>query len=295
MRGSKCLVASLALSLFPALAIASDGLTKAQPADSNKVPWVQPDGTVKLVNPGEVENAVTAGDLIPVRLPSGERIMVPRVSVGPLVKSVYELEDQLTETLNQKFPAPVTPALGGLEGLGFGVGIGVNVTSKQGVDEARIANGAVVVESESKARPQLWLEAHYSLKKSNAEYLTWNCTVSTCYEYDVIQKKYRLHRQGEAIYKRARWTYGPFFAVQVSGDGQIINGAAIGGLISWRRVAADQGLQGTAFNLGLGVSTYRQRQLANGLTDGAAAEEGTVIEYRETDEVGLLILFSVGL
>ncbi len=179
-----------------------------------------------------------------------------------------------------------------ISGLGFGVGIGVNTLSKKSIESAKIINNAVIVENESRKKTQFWLEAHYSFGK---QYTTWKCLADECFVYNIRNEQNEPIKKGEIYFRPKRFFHGPFFAVNVSDSDSVINGSALGYMLSWRKVDEREKPTGMYFNLGFGASTSRIKELGGGLQEGQTVPAGTQIEYKTRDANGLLVLFSVGL
>jgi len=179
-----------------------------------------------------------------------------------------------------------------ISGFGFGVGIGVNTLSKKTVDDAQIVNNVVRIESESKRTTQIWLEVHYSFGR---QYSTYKCTAKKCLVYDIIEKKLKQIKEDDTYFKPKRFFHGPFFAINMSDTQSVINGAALGYMASWRKIDAKENPTGSFFNLGFGLSSTRIQELRGDLVDGQTVSAGTQVEYKNTDDLGFLVLFSVGL
>ena len=179
-----------------------------------------------------------------------------------------------------------------ISGFGMGAGIGANILDSKEISSAIIVNNVVRVTSTNSIKNQFWLEAHYNFGK---EYITYECNAFNCLVQDIEENKRKKINKGDTFFKARRVFHGPFFAVNVSDSNSIINGVALGYMLSLRKVGSNESPTDNYFNIGIGLSTTRIQSLANGLSDGDVVEAGTQIEYRTDDETGILILFSVGI
>lgn len=141
----------------------------------------------------------------------------------------------------------------------FGFGLGLSFTIDTGdndrVKSAEVVDGVVRVTDEENGIPRLVLEGHYFFNSSYG------------------------------------FGYGPFVAVQ-PGDDEIINSAALGGMIGFRK---DD--NSNSWNIGLGIAADPNVQI---LGDGIEENEPlpgneTDVRYKETTQYGLMILFSTSL
>lgn len=177
--------------------------------------------------------------------------------------------------------------------LGLGVGIGVNFLGADDISDASVINGRIHVNNSEKNKVQLWLESHYLF---GGDYSQWACKKTPCKVKDAETQEIRLLNKGDIYFRNRRFYHGPFFAVQVSDGDSLLQGAALGYMISLRRVGTPSATGEVArhFNLGIAASTSKIKTLGSGQTDGAEISGGSQITYSTKSETGVLLLFSVG-
>jgi hypothetical protein len=180
--------------------------------------------------------------------------------------------------------------------FGFGAGIGVNyLGGAKDINNARVTDGTIEVGDSIGVKTQLWLETHYRLGDM---FKTLRCTEAECnpVPYDKT-KPVPIKKNGTwQVFRKFGW--GPFFAVQVGDDNSIINGAALGVLISLNKSKYDSASDTStsrAFNIGIGVSTQRIQGLALGLREGDAVGDETQVTYKNYNRTGVLLLFSTNI
>lgn len=183
-------------------------------------------------------------------------------------------------------------------GFGAALGVAVDTGEVDRVEEASVVNGIVRVSKETNTSARVMLETHYLFEANRRKFLAvgdpWN------------------------------WGWGPFVAIQ-PGSEDLIETLGGGFLVSFRRcispgadlpvtvAAADEQRDGKApterktedcagdaekrrgaFNVGVGVVLDPSARV---LGDGLAANEPlppgeTDIRFKETDQWGVLVLFS---
>lgn len=186
--------------------------------------------------------------------------------------------------------------------FGFGAGIGVNsLVGANDVSNGRVSNGRVEVGSSESIKTSLWLETHYLF---GGYYVAHKCLSDSCLAVNVNEtdtKKMNdvnLYKKEQIFVSFKRFRWGPFFAIQLAADDQIINGAALGGMVSLIRTngkKSDGTLNQTAFNLGLGISSTRYQALANGLSEGDSVSADTQVITNTRNRIGLVLLFSTNI
>jgi hypothetical protein len=183
-------------------------------------------------------------------------------------------------------------------GFGAALGVAVDTGEVDRVEEATVVNGVVRVSKESNTSARVMLETHYLFEANRRKFLAvgdpWN------------------------------WGWGPFVAIQ-PGSEDLVENLAGGFLVSFRRcispgavvpqavAAAEDTREGKpaperksddcegdaakrrgAFNVGVGVVLDPSAKV---LGDGLVANEPlppgeTEIRFKETDQWGVLVLFS---
>ena len=172
--------------------------------------------------------------------------------------------------------------------FGMGIGIGVNSTSVDYINNAAIVDGRVNITDSESIRTQLWLEAHYLF---GGEYSKWTCE-DGCMVYDEFEGKPKEVPSGGSYYRNRRFYHGPFFAVQVSDGDSLFNGVALGYMISLKKTSKSSAGNDRYFNLGLGVSSTKVRAINGDYSDGEEFT-GNQLTFKNSTETGVLLLFSV--
>lgn len=179
------------------------------------------------------------------------------------------------------------------KGFGFGVALGavIDTGGRDRIDSARRdPNGIVRVEQDSNTRANFMLESHYFFKTTSDFPVGWllGWLPGECW-----QDKFTFVKAGQ-------WGWGPFVAIQ-PGTANIIQAVGIGAMIGWKApdaisIPKSEGSfrAGNSFNLGVGVMLdVKQRVLGDGIHANQPLPAGeTEIRYRETSQIGALILFS---
>lgn len=148
------------------------------------------------------------------------------------------------------------------QGLSLGVGLSLTLDmgSHDRVNGAELVNGLVRVSEEENARARIMLESHYFFTPDGP-----------LLNVD----------QGD-------WGVGPFVAIQ-PGEGEIIEAAALGLMIGFRRKN-----EPGSWNIGVGV-VYdpKTKTLGDGLEPNAPLPAGeTEIRYKQRSQNGIVILTS---
>lgn len=158
--------------------------------------------------------------------------------------------------------------------LGFdwsaGIGVTYDLESEPRIDSAKVVNGTVRVEEESRSIPRVVLETHYLFgypTKENGD------------------TRGRCKDDGDKICKG----HGPFVAVQ-SSDKKLLESFATGYMFGWRRDSK----QTWGFNVGLGVALDPSVQV---LGDGIKADQAlptgeTEVRFKKVDRWGGFLMFS---
>lgn len=164
----------------------------------------------------------------------------------------------------------------------FGFGAAITVTVDYGahdrVDEASLVNGVVRVSKERNVIARIMLETHYLFAPDS-----------------------RFLGRGAA---KEDYGWGPFFAVEPGGDGDLVDAVALGVLWSFSKGISDPGTPRVrdgqirkAFNLGVGIVVDpKTKILGDGVEPDKPLPAGeTEIRFKETDQWGVVVLFSVSI
>lgn len=158
---------------------------------------------------------------------------------------------------------------------GFNFGIGLSLTADIGehdrVKSAEIINNTVAVKEEQNVIPRFLLESHY--------FFTPRGTF--------------LGKKNDGA-KRNEWGWGPFVAVQPGDD--VIDAVGVGLMMGFRRKQTEEGVTKLgSFNLGVGVIWDPATQvLGDGFSPNQPPPAGeTQIRYKQTDQIGIVGIFSV--
>jgi hypothetical protein len=145
-------------------------------------------------------------------------------------------------------------------GIRFGVGVSYTVGSRRRVSSAQVVNGIVRVTDEDNGRARMVLEAHAFI----------------------------YPRRPDDTDTR-RWGIGPFVAFQ-PGEGNLINAIGAGVMIGLR----PDPTKAQSLNFGVGVIVDPNTRLLGGgiVADQPLPAGETEIRYRETAQVGLLLMSS---
>ena len=176
----------------------------------------------------------------------------------------------------------------GLAGdFNFGVGIGVNMLDDEHVIDASVVNDEIHISNAESNRVQLWLEGHYLF---GSDFTKWECA-NGCLVLNLDGEVEEIPSKGH-YYRHRRFYHGPFFAVQVSDGDSLINGAALGYMMSFKKTDLSDSKSDRYFNVGLGVSTSKVRTLGN-QKEGDAVGANEQISFKTESVTGILLLFSV--
>jgi hypothetical protein len=171
------------------------------------------------------------------------------------------------------------------QGFGFGVAIGalIDTGKRDRIESANLdPNGIVRVERDSNTRANFLLESHY--------FFTPDYNFPVGFDIPYIGPYLKWVEAGN-------WGHGPFVAVQ-PGSEDLIEGVGIGWMVGFKRAPLFGGNLptglGDSFNLGVGVLVDpSEKVLGDGITENSALPTGeTVIRFKETSQLGALILFS---
>lgn len=169
----------------------------------------------------------------------------------------------------------------------FGLGPALTVTLDGGdhdrVDSAELVNGLVRVTKESNTQARLMLEGHYFFETEKRKFF--------------------------GVGNPQNYAWGPFIALQPSDD-ELIDAVGAGLLVSFRKCISKEAKGGqdddcgavnpasrAAFNLGIGVVVDpNARILGDDIEANQPLPPGeTEIRFKETDQWGILLLFSVSI
>lgn len=196
-----------------------------------------------------------------------------------LEKAQQEKEKQLEVNKNQ---AELEKRLEKF-GLGVAMGAVIDVGGRDRIESASLdPNGIVRIEQDSNTRANLMLEGHYF----------WSPDIDfpIGFTTDKGEKWFSWTKNGN-------WGFGPFIAIQ-PGSQNIIEAVGAGVMIGFKRTAILSGTKplpvGDSFNLGVGAMLdVRQKVLGDGIRVNERLPAGeTAIRFRETSQIGAVILFS---
>ncbi len=168
-------------------------------------------------------------------------------------------------------------------GMGVALGAVIDVGGRDRIESASLdPNGIVRVEQDSNTRANFMLEAHFFLKPNFG--FPFGCRSADNPE------------EGIGCVKAGDWGFGPFVAVQ-PGSQNIIEAVGAGVLLGFKKSAVPV-LRDIpivhSFNLGVGAMLdVRQRVLGDGIRVNEKLPVGeTAIRFRETSQIGAVVIFS---
>ena len=162
--------------------------------------------------------------------------------------------------------------------FGGSIGISVDLSKGEPVEEAQLVNGLVRTTRTATARPRVLLEIHRPFRTFSKH-------------NRAVRARTPGAREVMTTVNTAGWGVGPFVAVQ-SGGSSVIDGVAAGLMFSILRDANTGG----DFNLGVGVMLDEKvKFLGDGVVDGKALPTGeTEIRLKEKAAWSVVVVFSIG-
>jgi hypothetical protein len=195
--------------------------------------------------------------------------------VAQLKRDGFDLESEEAKSVFYHALAD-TPAPGfadyaadpNLSGFGFGIGISLTIDTGENdrIKSAEVdANGIIRVSEEQNKIARFVLETHYFFTPKNSFF---------------------------KLVDGGQWGHGPFICIQ-PGD-NIIDAVGAGWMIGFKRKPTPSGLGPEAFNLGVGVVVDpRVQVLGDGLNENEPLPPGDSIRYKNTSQMGIIVVFSV--
>ena len=221
-----------------------------------------------------------------------EPVVQEPVAQEPVVQEPVVQEPVAQEPVAQEPPPVVTGGSdGGIAGqFGFGFGIGINRLSKAHIVDAAVINNKINIREKENDRYQLWLEAHYPL---GGKYIRKKCIGGPC-KVTVAGEEDRELTDQSIFYTYRKFYQGPFFAVQVSDGDNLLNGAALGWMFSYRRGEGEPTTDDKYFNVGIGFTSTKITTLG-GKSEGDAIDvsAGETLNLKKETDHGIMILFSI--
>lgn len=145
-------------------------------------------------------------------------------------------------------------------GINFGIGLGFTGTNKKSIKSASVIDGVVRTTKQEKTEAKVMFETHYFFPKK------WKSGTIDA-------------------------GYGPFIAVELSNEDEIIEGYALGFMLGMK---TSQGNNiSDSWNIGLGYYVDKNvQQFGDGIIEGQALSNGDSIRYKETEANGWILMLS---